>query len=315
MAPAGPPPAPGFTGVRRPAAPAAAGPVGRLPGPGGRRPAAGRRRRGCWARPTSPAPCRCGRWGSATCSTPRSRSSASTPAPPSGRPYWWPRWPWCSRSSLTAVLTWTIGHHLRRRQRHAQDGERPRSACSRPTARCGFGGVLQSIGLIFVTGMIAHVTAAAAIGRQLSLGQAWAATAGKRWRLVGLAAILGSQCSSSLSAPTSWPGCWSSRLRRHRRSSSCGAWSRCPSFVAALWFFWIRCYYLPVPALMLEDVGDLRRDRPRLRLTRRQFWRTVRHRPADRDPRPGRRRTSSPCRSAIVGQVAALHHGPAATRS
>ncbi len=33
--------------------------------------------------------------------------------------------------------------------------------------------------------MIAHVTAAAAIGRRLSLGEAWAATRGKRWRLIG----------------------------------------------------------------------------------------------------------------------------------
>ena len=39
--------------------------------------------------------------------------------------------------------------------------------------------------------MIAHVTMAAAVGKKLSLGEAWAATAGKRWRLIGLVALLG----------------------------------------------------------------------------------------------------------------------------
>ena len=38
--------------------------------------------------------------------------------------------------------------------------------------------------------MVAHVVAAAAVGRRLSLGEAWAATRGKRWRLVGLAVLL-----------------------------------------------------------------------------------------------------------------------------
>src|SRR5688572_15651443 len=37
------------------------------------------------------------------------------------------------------------------------------------------GAILQSIGIVLVTGMIAHVTAAAAIGRRLTLGEAWAA--------------------------------------------------------------------------------------------------------------------------------------------
>src|SRR4051794_23223599 len=51
--------------------------------------------------------------------------------------------------------------------------------------------LLQGLGLLLVTGMIAHVVAAAAIGRRLSLGEAWAATRGSRWRLVGLSALLG----------------------------------------------------------------------------------------------------------------------------
>ena len=55
----------------------------------------------------------------------------------------------------------------------------------------GIGLVLVAFGTILVTGMIAHVTAAAAVGRRLTLGEAWAATRGKRWRLIGLALLLG----------------------------------------------------------------------------------------------------------------------------
>jgi len=59
----------------------------------------------------------------------------------------------------------------------------------------GFGGLLagaqlQSIGLLFVSGMIAHVCSAAAVGRKLSMAEAWAATRGKRWRLLGMAFLL-----------------------------------------------------------------------------------------------------------------------------
>src|SRR6187455_850496 len=50
--------------------------------------------------------------------------------------------------------------------------------------------VLFVFGSLLVTGMVAHVVAAAAVGRRLTLGEAWAATRGKRWRLVGLAALL-----------------------------------------------------------------------------------------------------------------------------
>ena len=39
-------------------------------------------------------------------------------------------------------------------------------------------------------------------------------------------------------------------------------------------WFWIRVYYLPVPALMLEPVGVMGALGRGFRLTRRQFWRT-----------------------------------------
>jgi hypothetical protein len=136
----------------------------------------------------------------------------------------------------------------------------------------GLGAVLQSIGLILVTGMVAHVTAAAAIGRRLSLGEAWAATRGSRWRLVGLTVLLALVAVAILAAyvlawvvvvlalPTwlavvfgvvSVPG-----------MAVLGAW------------LWIRVFYLPVPALMIERIGVTRAIGRGFRLTRRQFWRT-----------------------------------------
>ena len=62
-------------------------------------------------------------------------------------------------------------------------------AVREPAARSS--GPCWGIRLLLVTGMVAHVVAAAAVGRRLSLGEAWAATRGSRWRLVGLALLLG----------------------------------------------------------------------------------------------------------------------------
>ena len=68
-------------------------------------------------------------------------------------------------------------------------------------------------------------------------------------------------------------------------------------------WFWVRVYLLPVPVLMLEDVGVFGAIRRAFRLTRRQFWRTfgiallTAHR--------GRRSpaTSWPCPISLLGQV------------
>ena len=78
---------------------------------------------------------------------------------------------------LTAVLTWTVGTALDSTgglDTTASDSEQIGAIGS--LASLGVGALLLQVGLIFVTGMIAHVTNAAAIGRRLSLGEAWAAT-------------------------------------------------------------------------------------------------------------------------------------------
>ncbi len=135
------------------------------------------------------------------------------------------------------------------------------------------GGVLQSIGLIFVTGMIAHVTAAAAIGKRLSLGEAWAATLGKRWRLVGLAFLLGLVTTLLIAV---YVVLWVLVIVVTGEVLLVVLWGlvSVPAFLAFMCWFWIRVYYLPVPALMLEPVGVLGAIGRGWRLTSRSFWRT-----------------------------------------
>ncbi|MCW2795589.1 hypothetical protein [Nocardioides sp.] len=136
----------------------------------------------------------------------------------------------------------------------------------------GLGSVLQSIGLILVTGMMAHVTAAAAIGRRLSLGEAWQATRGKRRRLIGLAAVLALMLLLivALYAATWIPVVVTLGVA----GTLVYGLVSVPIFLSFMCWFWVRVYYLPVPALMLEQVGVFGAIGRGFRLTRKQFWRT-----------------------------------------
>lgn len=134
------------------------------------------------------------------------------------------------------------------------------------------GMVLMWFGMIFVTGMIAHVVMAAAVGRLLSLGEAWAATSGKRWRLVGLALFLGLATTAILVfyALTWVPvviafEVWATVLY---------GVVTVPLLVATMLWFWVRVTYLPAAALMLEEVGVLGAVGRGYHLVHRQFWRT-----------------------------------------
>ncbi len=136
----------------------------------------------------------------------------------------------------------------------------------------GLGIFLQSIGLVLVTGMIAHVVAAAAIGQRLSLGEAWARTRGKRWRLIGLTLLL---LGMTLLLVAAYAVAWVGVV------ALLDGWSlvafgvvTVPLFAALMFWFWIRVYYLPVPALMLEPIGVMAAIRRGYRLTERAFWRT-----------------------------------------
>jgi len=134
------------------------------------------------------------------------------------------------------------------------------------------GGVLQSLGLLFVTGMIAHVTAAAAIGRRLTLGEAWAATRGSRWRLVGLSVLLALIAASGLAV---YVAVWVVvALTLPTLAIVLFGIGSVPLFIAVAVWFWVRVYYLPVPALMIERTTVFRAIGRGFRLTSRQFWRT-----------------------------------------
>jgi hypothetical protein len=137
----------------------------------------------------------------------------------------------------------------------------------------GAGAVLNSLGLIFVTGMLAHVTLAAAVGKRLTLGQAWAATRGARWRLVGLALLLAAATVALIAA---YVLLWVVVVVTADLLLVV-LWGivSVPGFVVLLWFFWIRVYYFPVSALMLERTGVGGAVARGWRLTSRAFWRTL----------------------------------------
>ena len=123
-----------------------------------------------------------------------------------------------------------------------------------------------------MTGMIAHVVAAAAIGRRLGLGEAWQATRGKRWRLLGLTALLTLLVTV---LGTAYVVSWVPVVMLGE-TWQIVVWGllSVPLFLCLMCWLWIRVLYLPVPALMLEDVGVRGAIGRGFRLTRRQFWRT-----------------------------------------
>jgi hypothetical protein len=134
--------------------------------------------------------------------------------------------------------------------------------------------LLVGFGTILVTGMISHVAAAAAVGRRLTLGEAWAATRGKRWRLIGMAFLL---ASASLVLIGVYVLLWVLLVvTAGDNTVLLLVWglASVPAFVCVMAFFWVRLYYLPVPALMLEPVGVFGAIARGWILTRRQFWRT-----------------------------------------
>jgi len=136
------------------------------------------------------------------------------------------------------------------------------------------GSVLLQIGLLLVTGVIAHVTHEAAAGRKIGLGEAWAMTRGKRWRLVGLVLLV---AAVTLVAGALWIG---SIVLLAVSGSGTGVVvlysvvSGLVLLVLSVWLY-IRATLLSTPALMLEDVGVLGAVRRSWRLTRSQFWRVL----------------------------------------
>jgi hypothetical protein len=134
---------------------------------------------------------------------------------------------------------------------------------------------LQSVGLLFVSGMIAHVTSAAAVGRKLTIGEAWAATHGKRWRLFGMALLLGLAviAAFALVAGVLLIGIFAFHSPV-AATVVVGLVLGLMLFVGYV-LFWVRMRALAVPTLMLEPVGVFAALGRAVRLTRRQFWRLL----------------------------------------
>lgn len=179
---------------------------------------------------------------------------------------------WVVPVVVTAVLSFTVGASL---DAGGSEGDAEVVGIVGSLGSLGLGTVLSSFGTILVTGMIAHVAAAAAVGRRLTLGEAWAATRGRRWRLIGLALLLG---LAALLLVGAYAVLWFAVVV----AASDTVWVivlwgllSVPAFVCLMVWFWVRVYYLPVPALMLEQVGVLGALRRGYTLTRRQFWRTL----------------------------------------
>lgn len=133
--------------------------------------------------------------------------------------------------------------------------------------------LLSQVGVVLVTGMIAHVTRAAAVGRRLDLGQAWAATRGRRWRLIGLTALIN---LAFLALAIVYVLLWVVVVVAAPGPLLIVLWGvvTVPAFLCLCCWLWIRLYYLPVPALMLEDVSVVGALGRGWNLTSRQYWRT-----------------------------------------
>jgi hypothetical protein len=137
------------------------------------------------------------------------------------------------------------------------------------------GAQLQAIGLLFVSGMIAHVTSAAAVGRKLTMAEAWAATRGKRWRLLGMSLLLGlavvlmvAVAAGVLVVGVVW-------FDAPLGAAVLVGLGLAAILLVVLAWFWVRVRALAVPTLMLEPVGIFGALGRAVRLTQQQFWRLL----------------------------------------
>ncbi|WP_170219243.1 hypothetical protein [Nocardioides litoris] len=174
---------------------------------------------------------------------------------------------------VTTLLTWTVGLAYDPAAPIGETGTGDDLGSAAALGSLGLGIVLQGLGLVLVTGMIVHVTAAAAVGRRLSLGEAWAATHGRRWRLVGLTLLLG--LATTVIITVYVLACVLVAVSAPTVAAVVVIIVSVPVFVAFLLWFWIKVYYLPVPPLMLERLGVLASIGRGYRLTRGSFWRVL----------------------------------------
>lgn len=135
------------------------------------------------------------------------------------------------------------------------------------------GVVLQYVGIILVTGMVVQVTGAATLGRQLSLGEAWAATAGRRFRLVGLVVVLALLATLAMTIYV----IFSVGFVMTGSVAVIVIWflvSLPLLLVASVWF-WIKIAFLPSAVLVAEDIGVIASMVRGAHLVKGHFWRIL----------------------------------------
>jgi len=137
------------------------------------------------------------------------------------------------------------------------------------------GAQLQSIGLLFVSGMIAHVSSAAAVGRKLTITEAWAATRGKRWRLLGMSFMLGLAVVLAVGIAVGVLVVGIVAFDAPLGAAVVVGVGLAAILGVLLMWFWVRVRALAVPTLMLEPVGVFGALGRAVRLTYRQFWRLL----------------------------------------
>jgi len=137
------------------------------------------------------------------------------------------------------------------------------------------GAQLQAVGLLFVSGMIAHVSSAAAVGRKLTMAEAWAATRGKRWRLLGMSFLLGLGVVVVVGIAVGLVAVAALVFDAPLGEVVLFAVLLALMVVVGYLWFWVRIRALAVPTLMLEPVGIFGALGRAIRLSRSQFWRLL----------------------------------------
>lgn len=175
---------------------------------------------------------------------------------------------------VTTVLTFTVGLAVDA----SGDYETDVSTGEAVGLLAAYGSLLLSyflsfVGIALVTGMVVHVTRAAAVGRRLGLAEAWAATHGKRWRLIGLIVL---SIVAYFVATFVYVLLWFVLV-----VAGVGPWVlvvwglvTVPAYLALCVWLWVKGYYLAVPILMLEDTGVFGAIARAWSITTRHFWRT-----------------------------------------
>ncbi len=173
---------------------------------------------------------------------------------------------------VTSLLTASLGTTVDPLTGQADAGSSAGFRASVASQAVGF--LLLQVGLLLVTGLIAHVTHQAAIGRRIGLGEAWAMTRGRRWRLVGLVLLVALAYGLAYGL---WVGSIAGLVVAGTGTAlvvGYGVLSGLILVVVSI-ILYVRVVLLATPALVLERLGIGSALARSWRLSRQQFWRVL----------------------------------------